>query len=184
MEQTKKNDPSRNIPVEIKRKVLIEAGHCCAIPTCQFNATEFSHIEPFSKIKKHRADNIIALCPNHHDAFDNKKTIDKKSIKIYKLKLQFLNSKYTKYELRLLSILSKKSAVIAAGEIQVLGLLEDGLIKNEDSFMWKNILWTDVKNGNIFEDSAILFFKATLTEKGKEFIKTWESKDKEFDALS
>ena len=48
---------SRHIPAEIKRLVLVEAGHCCAIPTCQLPATQFAHIEPFATVKKHTADN-------------------------------------------------------------------------------------------------------------------------------
>ena len=93
----------RHIPVEIKRQVLMESGHMCAIPTCQWPATQFAHIEPYSKCKRHEADNIIALCPNHHDLYDNKKMIDRSSMRAYKLKLQFLNKRYTMYELRLLA---------------------------------------------------------------------------------
>lgn len=86
--KSESSDPGRYIPADIKRQVLIEAGHCCAIPTCQWPATEFAHIMPFTEVREHRADNIIALCPNHHDQFDNKKTIDRKSMMIYKQKLQ------------------------------------------------------------------------------------------------
>src|SRR5689334_13625541 len=110
------------IPKAIQRAVLLEAGHACAIPTCHFPATEFAHIESFAKVKKHEVHNIVALCPNHHHLFDQKKMIDKKAMKLYKLKLQFLNQRYTKYELRLLSLLADKEFHLAAGEIETMGL--------------------------------------------------------------
>src|SRR5471030_3183561 len=91
----------RYVPIEIQRAVLLESGHACAIPTCQFHATEFAHIVPYAEVKKHEASNIVALCPNHHHLFDQKKTIDRKAMRAYKLKLQMLNQRYTKYELRL-----------------------------------------------------------------------------------
>ena len=106
------DDSSRYIPADIRRAVLVEADHACAIPTCQFPATEFAHIEPFAKVKKHEISNIVALCPNHHHMFDQKKQIDKKSIKLYKQKLQFLNKRYTKYELRILALLAEKNCSV------------------------------------------------------------------------
>ena len=147
----------------------------CAIPTCQWPATEFAHIEPFSKVKKHEANNIIALCPNHHDLYDNKKTIDRESMRAYKLKLQFLNKRYTKYELRLLAVLSEKTFVLAAGEIQVLGLLKDGLIENAKTFITQSITATDATGEKVFEDNFVIYFAARLTEKGRQFIETWRS---------
>ncbi len=70
--------------------------------------------------------NVVALCPNHHDLYDNRKVIDRKSMFMYKQKLQFLNKRCTKYELRILMVLAEKPAVVAAGEIQMMGLLKDG----------------------------------------------------------
>ena len=34
------------IPADIKRKVLVEAGHRCAIPTCRYIEVEIHHIAP------------------------------------------------------------------------------------------------------------------------------------------
>lgn len=177
------NKASRNIPVEIKRQVLVEAGHCCAIPTCQFPATEFVHIEPFSRAKEHRVENIIALCPNHHALYDKKKLIDRKSMLMYKQKLQFLKKRYTKYELRILALLAEKPAVVANGEIQVLGLLKDGLIKNAKTFMTQSLAMQDNQGNAVFQDETIQLFAAVLTEKGKQFIDNWRSKTEDFEVL-
>lgn len=179
MDPSENTTDSRYIPAEIRRQVLLESGHACAIPTCQFPATEFAHIEPFAVVKKHEVSNIIALCPNHHHLYDQKGTIDRKSIKAYKLKLQFLNKRYTKYELRLLALLAAKQYVLASGEIQVLGLLNDGLITNAKTFLSQSIVATDAAGMKLFEDSFIVAFAATLTDKGRQFIETWRSQSED-----
>jgi hypothetical protein len=174
---------SRYIPAEIKRLVLVEAGHCCALPTCQYPATQFAHIFPFAKVKEHKADNLIALCPNHHDLYDNKKQIDRKSMLLYKQKLQFLNKRYTKYELRILALLAEKPVVIAAGEIQMMGLLKDELIRNEKTFLRQNVTLSDADGRMAFEDSAVVSFAAVLTKKGTAFIENWKSKTEDFEVF-
>jgi len=96
-----------DIPAEIKRKVLLEAGHRCAIPTCRYTESlELHHIEPYSKVKEHTAENIISLCPNcHRMAHDGK--IDKKSLQIYKRNLRFTYDRFTQVEADLLFELYK-----------------------------------------------------------------------------
>jgi hypothetical protein len=168
----------RYIPIAIRRAVLLEAGHACAIPTCQFSAIEFAHIVPYAEVKKHEVSNIVALCPNHHHLFDQKKTIDRKAMKAYKLKLQLLSQRYTKYELRLLTVLVTKPVVLASGEIETMGLLADGLIENVRTFVSQSIEATDNITGEkIYQDSFITSFAAQLTVKGREFIDTWKSSD-------
>lgn len=172
-------DNGRYIPVEIRRADLMEAGHACEIPTCQFPATEFAHIEPYAKIKRHDVANIVALCPNHHHLFDQKKAIDRKAIKLYKLKLQFLNRRYTKYELRILALLADEAAVVASGEIETMALIKDGLIVNAKTFETQSIVITNNSSGEkVFEDVFFQSFAARLTEKGCEFIDTWKSSTK------
>ena len=176
MSDNQSEEEGRNIPIDIKRAVLLESGHACAIPTCQFPVTEFAHIEPFAQVKKHEVANIVALCPNHHDLFDKKKTIDRKAMKAYKLKLQLLNKRYTKYELRLLTVLSDKPLVLASGEIEAMGLLRDGLIENAKTFQEQSIVVTDDDTGQqVYEDHFVQSFAARLTAKGREFIKVWKS---------
>jgi len=166
----------RHIPAEISRAVLLESGHSCAIPTCQFPVTEFAHIEPFAKVKVHKVSNIVALCPNHHDLFDKKKTIDRKAMRAYKLKLQFINKRYTKYEMRLLKILASKPVVLASGEIEAMGLLQDKLVENVKTFVTQSISITDESLGKItYEDEFVQSFAAQLTSKGEDFINVWKS---------
>lgn len=166
----------RYIPADIRRAVLLEAGHACAIPTCHFPATEFAHIDPFAQVKKHEIQNIVALCPNHHHLFDQKKMIDRKAMKQYKLKLQFLNQRYTKYELRLLSLLADKELHLAAGEIETMGLVMDGLIENAHTYETQDIVVTDIATGQItFQQRYVQQFAARLTKKGRDFVDVWKS---------
>lgn len=74
------------IPSEIKRDVLVEAGHRCAIPTCRYTQVELHHIIPWEICKRHDFDNLIALCPNCHRRADVGE-IDRKALRIYKARL-------------------------------------------------------------------------------------------------
>ena len=76
------------IPKDLERKVLLESGHRCAIPTCKQTPVVICHIEPWAKVKVHQFENLIALCPTCHSRFDNTKAIDKKSMKAYKAGLK------------------------------------------------------------------------------------------------
>lgn len=156
------------IPAKIKREVLVEAGHRCAIPNCRQTTLEVAHIEPYEKVKKHEAFNLIALCPNCHTRF-HKGEIDKKSIKIYKAKLVFLSDRYSKFELAVLDELSKKDRVfIGGGDLMIIDLLDDKLIEIKDIYC------------HISEDEELipLEFFVALTKRGKTFIKGWKSKQK------
>jgi len=75
------NRPS--IPAKIRRAVLVEAGHRCAIHTCKQTPIEVHHIIPYSICKKHELENLITLCPNCHTRVHNGE-IDRKSLRIYK----------------------------------------------------------------------------------------------------
>ncbi|MBU1156246.1 MAG: HNH endonuclease [Proteobacteria bacterium] len=89
------------IPAELKRRVLIEAGHRCAIHTCRHIDTEIHHIIPWEQCNKHEYENLIALCPNCHTRAD-KGEIDRKSLRKYKANLRYLTDKYFPWELDIL----------------------------------------------------------------------------------
>lgn len=121
-----------SIPQELERKVLIEAGHRCAIPTCRHTRVEIAHIVPWSENKEHEFENLIALCPNCHDLYDKDKKIDRKSMKIYKANLGVLNNRYGGFERRLLQhfcTTNEKRQFLSVGfEPSVYYFLKDGII--------------------------------------------------------
>lgn len=84
---SEKNSGTRpSIPAELKRQVLVEAGHRCAIPTCKQTEIDIHHIVPWETCKEHAFDNLIALCPNCHRRVHNG-DIDRKSLVTYKRSL-------------------------------------------------------------------------------------------------
>lgn len=96
----------RNIPTPLRRKVLVEAGHRCAIPTCRHIDVDVHHIIPWETCRKHEYDNLIALCPNCHRRAD-KGEIDRKSLIHYKNNLIYLYDKFTIFEIDVLYELNK-----------------------------------------------------------------------------
>ena len=148
------------IPAELRRKVLVEAGHRCAIPTCRSTTTEIAHIVPYAEVKKHKYENLIVLCPNCHTRAD-KKEIDRMSLKIYKRILQRLIDKYERFELNVLNELRQEKRVIIAGNMLLLikNLLDDDLVTST--------------GGGVIIEGIPSNVTVTLTGKGSCFINEW-----------
>lgn len=89
------------IPADVKRRVLVEAGHRCAIPTCRYIEVEIHHIIPWTKCQSHDYDNLIALCANCHRRADRNE-IDRKALKLYKLNLRFTHDRFSQLEVDIL----------------------------------------------------------------------------------
>ncbi|MFC9473074.1 HNH endonuclease [Nocardia sp. NPDC056952] len=130
------------VPAEAARAVLVEAGHRCAIPTCRTTTTEFAHIVPWAQTQDDSFENLIALCPNCHTRFDQKKEIDRKSIRMYKQNLSILNNRYGELERKIFSTLSEVDLTDPANRVFILGAGGDLMIANA------------VKDG-LFEDKHV-----------------------------
>lgn len=87
------------IPAELYRRVLVEAGHRCAIPTCRETQIDIHHIIPWEKCKEHAFENLIALCPNCHRRAHSGE-IDKKSLRLYKEVREIVKSEMTRVSLQ------------------------------------------------------------------------------------
>nr|WP_178118553.1 HNH endonuclease [Pseudomonas sp. SZ57] len=74
------------IPAEVRRAVLVESGHRCAIPRCNETELDVHHIVPWETCRTHDYANLIALCPLCHRR-THKGEIDRKSLMIYKANL-------------------------------------------------------------------------------------------------
>jgi HNH endonuclease len=112
----------------VKRRVLVEAAHRCAIPTCRNPTTEIAHIEPEAHGHSDAFENLIALCPDCQ-----KKEIDRRSIRVYKRNLGILHSRYSDFERRIFDQIAetdRRSFIVEAGlEIPLLHAVNDGLLK-------------------------------------------------------
>ena len=159
-----------SIPTNVKRAVLVEAGHRCAIPTCRTTTTEIAHIEPWAKTQDNSFENLIALCPNCHTRFDQKKEIDQKSIKMYKHNLGILNNRYNDIERRLFEVLAKSGERVfvlgAAGDILVANAVKDGFFEDKSTPSYG----LDVKGSNGFQKNFPMAFTYWVTDAGLDFI--------------
>jgi hypothetical protein len=163
------------IPVEVKRAVLVEAGHRCAIPTCRTTTTEIAHIVPWAETHDNSFENLIALCPNCHTRFDQKKEIDRASIKMYKHNLGILNNRYGEFERRLFEVLAKSGERVfvlgAAGDLLVANAVKDGFFEDKKV----EGMGFHVKGNNGFEKNFPMTFTYWVTDAGVEFIKRFAS---------
>lgn len=162
----------RDIPAELRRMVLVEAGHRCAIPTCRVTTVHIAHIIQWSQVKAHTFENLIALCPNCHDLYDKKKQIDRKSMLTYKRNLGIVNYRYGEFERRLFSILANTGQTTFAlgpgGDIQIANAVKDGFFED------MHIDGTDYTNTSGRGQTQFIFpmsFTYSVTDTGREFIK-------------
>lgn len=75
-----------SLPAELRRSVLVEAGHRCAIHTCRATQVDVHHIVPWRQLQEHHLENLIALCPNCHRQAERGE-IDRKALLMYKARL-------------------------------------------------------------------------------------------------
>ena len=165
------------IPADMKRAVLVEAGHRCAIPTCRATTTEIAHIIPWAESHDNSFENLIALCPNCHTRFDQRKEIDRKAVTMYKHNLGILNNRYGEFERRLFEVLAKTGERVfvlgVAGDLLVANAVKDGLFEDKH-VQGMNF---DIKASNGFSKSFPMTFTYWVTDTGVEFIKRFASGD-------
>ena len=94
-------EPGPKVPADIRRRVLVEAGHRCAIPTCRSIEVEVCHIVSWKQCRKHEHSNLIALCRNCHVRADRGE-IDRKSIKFYKSNSRTSHDRFSQLEIDVL----------------------------------------------------------------------------------
>jgi trigger factor len=58
------SEPNRYIPADIKRSVRQRCFFGCVV--CGLPVFQYDHIEPFATVQEHTAENIVLLCPTHH----------------------------------------------------------------------------------------------------------------------
>lgn len=149
----------------------MEAGHRCAITTCRATTTEIAHIRPWADEKDHEFENLIALCPNCHTRFDQKKEIDRKSVEMYKQNLGLLNQRYGEFERRTFEVLAQTGERIfvvgAGGDILLKNAILDGLVED------KNVqgINLDVQSSGGWSKTFPMSFTYWVTDRGVEFIK-------------
>jgi HNH endonuclease len=123
-----------HLPNSIRRAVLVEAGHRCAIPTCREHPVEVAHIEPRKGDGSNDVfENLIALCPTCHTRHD-KGEVDRPAMRQYKANLSVVNSRYGDVEKRVLEFFADdpgNNAIQLPGGFSLLlrNLIKDGLLE-------------------------------------------------------
>ncbi len=158
------------VPADLKRKILVEAGHRCAIPTCRSIVVDVHHIVPWEKCKKHEYNNLIALCPNCHRRA-NKREIDRKSLRMYKNNLRFLYDKFTTFEIDILFELNKIPQDKAMQFPPYLILLVKRVIES------RYVEWIETPKGVIIGGMKSNPDYLKITDKGREFVKNLHLKN-------
>ena len=159
------------VPADVKRGVLVEAGHRCAIPTCRATTTEIAHIIPWAESQDNSFENLIALCPNCHSRFDQKKEIDRISVRMYKHNLAILNNRYGEFERRLFEVLARTGDRVfvlgAAGDLLVANAVKDGF------FVDKHVegVGFHIRSSDGFERNFPMTFTFWVTDIGIAFLK-------------
>jgi len=159
---------TRNIPKELKRRILVEAGHRCAIPTCRSFDVDVHHIIPFSKAKNHEYGNLIALCPNCHRRAQ-KGEIDRKSLETYKDNLRYVIDKYSSFEIDLLMWLARRpqEALVIPAHTELLfwRIKEEGLVQHIESPNAVSVSFSGIDTPLKMTPDLVI-----ITDKGKRFV--------------
>ncbi|MFI5300010.1 MAG: HNH endonuclease [Polyangiales bacterium] len=154
------------IPEPLRRAVLVEAGHRCAIPTCRQIPVDVHHITDFAKVREHTFDNLIVLCANCHRRCGSGDDIDRKSVLAYKRNLGLLHGRYSDIERRALEEFGRSMLagtfqpdqfILTPKHMRIFFhyLIADGLL--HDCSPWD------------YEDRE----HYGLTEQGREFVRRW-----------
>ncbi len=176
-----------SIPLELKRKILVEAGHRCAIPTCRHPSVEIHHIIPYAEVKEHTYENLIALCSNCHTRCRNDSKqgnisqgeIDRKSIQMYKQNLIFLSGLLTQFERNVLDYLANERQILTIhGLISIKTLLDLKLVAINNVSVTTN--WK-INDSPYYDEPTV--FSIMLTTKGSEFISAWQNNNKTYEPL-
>ena len=162
-----------HVPVPIKRAILVEAGHRCAIPTCRATTTEIAHISPWAETRDNSPENLIALCPNCHTRFD-KKEIDRNAMRLYKRNLGIINNRYSELERRIFEEIfssGKRVYVLGAGgDILCAHAVKDGLLEYKPEV---EVIRIGVKIDEQHLGMFPIVFAYWVTDTGMEFVRKY-----------
>lgn len=160
-----------DIPAQMERNVLIEAGFRCAMPRCGQTEITIDHIDDYAKVQEHRFDNLIVLCANCHLRKTQGK-IDRKALVQIKAHLSVLAGRYGDVEQRVLWAFAAAGDSVNAiqlpggWDITVLYLVRDGLLAKAHSDVRISI-----QGAQASPDTYV------LTEKGRAFVTQWLALD-------
>lgn len=162
----------KQIPIEIRRQVLHEAGFKCANPTCRTILTlDVHHLDYVSEGGSNQPANLLALCPNCH-TLHHKGQIPKESLRSWKMLLLSMNEGFDRRSIDLLLALGKVDYLMVSGEgvLDCAALIAADLVKVDTS-----------SRGGLFSSGGSYDEKywVELSEKGRLLVAAWKRGDQE-----
>ncbi|MGW0206137.1 HNH endonuclease signature motif containing protein [Streptomyces sp. NPDC003233] len=133
---------------------------------------EIEHIEDWARVKEHKFDNLIALCPTCHARKGNGPgQIDRKALHQYKTNLAVLTSRYSDAERRLIEHYAKQMELRPGANLlvplpfgmdwQITYLVRDGYLEKQLTGLGLSISGLPL----------VEFY--SFTEAGVEFVQRW-----------
>jgi hypothetical protein len=153
--------PRKSLPVDIRNRVLHEAGYKCANPVCRTILTfEIHHLDPLADGGSDSADNLIALCPNCH-TLHHKGVIAIASLRAWKSILLSVNEAYDRKSVDILLAFDKTEMLYLSGDglLECAPLLAGGLLKIGEPYRRT--------------------YDVRLSDRGKGMIQAWKDGDQQ-----
>jgi hypothetical protein len=155
------------IPLDIRMRVLHEAGYRCAIPACRMVLTlDIHHMVYVSEGGPDKPENLLALCGNCH-ALHHMGKIPRESIRAWKLLLMALNEAFDRRTIDLLLALQHTGNwLLSAGDAlpDYAPLIVSGLAEVQ-------VLLGAPVEPNFGK------MRVYLSDKGRSFIEAWKRGD-------
>ncbi|MBI1930628.1 HNH endonuclease [Candidatus Poribacteria bacterium] len=129
----------KSLPIDVRKRVLHEAGYKCGNPVCRTILTlDIHHLVPVADGGPDDPENLLALCPNCH-ALHHKGEILTESLRAWKIILLALNEAYDRKSVDLLLALDKIGPVWISGDgiFDCSGLIAAGLIEFRQIGSWQ-----------------------------------------------
>jgi HNH endonuclease len=154
------------IPADVRRAVLIEAGYQCAVPTCRtILALDVHHLVRIADGGPNTIENLIALCPTCH-ALHHRGVIPLEAIRVWKVTLEALSHAFDQRTINLL--LALDSVVRPDMPFSTDSILEMAPLINVGLVHW----------GGHYGSHGGSAIRYHLTEKGHRFVGAWKSGDR------
>ncbi len=153
------NRPAADRSAEaLRRALLVQAGHRCAIPTCRQFPVEIHQINDGAD----EPGNLIVLCSSCHERV-NRGYITRRSLEQYKANLAVLNARYGELERRALQSFAEgdgQRPVLVPAEMEMLMsfLINDGMVE---------------QHAPRPEAGGAGFHEYRLTPRGKKLVTRW-----------
>ena len=153
----------RTLPIDVRNRVLHEAGYKCSVPSCRCILTfDMHHLDPVKDGGSDDPENLLALCPTCHRLY-HKGEIPIESLRAWKMLQLAMNEAFDRRAIDLLLTFDKINHVFVSGEgvLQCASLIAAGLVERRE-----------YQTGSPIPDYSV-----NLTKRGRAMVKAWKQGD-------